>query len=109
MSLRSVEMQIAIPRTSEVGSVQNHLMHKPGYDQAAMAAKMAERTERELKRSVKIDEASAPRVRDERQGGKRKQDANRGNPAGNQADPQSAAAAGQDGSPYKGRHIDISI
>jgi len=71
MSFRSIEMQIAIPRTNEIGNVQNHLMQKPTYDQAALAAETRRQKERERKRSEKIDGASAPLIRDDRQGGGR--------------------------------------
>jgi hypothetical protein len=109
MSFRSVEMQIAIPRTSEIGHAQNHLMQKPVYDQEALAAKMMLQKERELKQSTKIDEPDGLVVRDERQAGKGdpgKKERKKGKTQGDAGETYGSAKSGH---PYKGHHIDFSL
>lgn len=106
MSFRSVEMQIAIPRTSEIGSVQNHLMQKPAYDQALLAAKASQEKERHLRQSVKIDEPSASLIRQRQRGNDGKDREQKKN----HNDRSQADTGGEQTlHPYKGRHIDFSL
>lgn len=106
MSFRSVEMQIAIPRTSEIGSAQTHLMHKPAYDQTALADKISQQKERELLQSTKVEESSAAFVREHPndKGGKRKE-----RQMIKSGKPQQAAESERAAHPYKGQHIDFSL
>lgn len=109
MSFRSVEMQIAIPRTSEIGHAQNHLMQKPVYDQEALAAKMMLQKERELKQSAKIDEPDGAVVRDEGQTGKGDPGNKERKKGKAQGDAGVTPGSAKSGHPYKGRHIDFSL
>ncbi|MDF2721421.1 MAG: hypothetical protein K0Q59_1096 [Paenibacillus sp.] len=107
MSSRSVEMQIAIPRTSEIGSVQNQLMQKPLYDQAALAAKTMQQKQRELQQSTKVDEPQSAQIRENRsdQGKKAKK-----SPKTTEDDTKANhTAVSYAEHPYKGRHIDLSL
>ena len=109
MSFRSVEMQIAIPRTSEAGSVQNHLSQKPVYDQAALAAKSIEQKERQLQQSAKVDEAAEPQIRDDQQrGSKGRRDRSGAKPKSGKTNNASGSPEGNH-HPYKGHHIDFSL
>lgn len=109
MSFKSVEMQIAIPRTSEIAQTQNQWMQKPVYDQAALAAKMVQQKEREQRQSGKVDDSAGAAIRDDSQAGrddlprpsssKRKFSDNAGE----------AAGTGRLSHPYKGKHIDLSL
>ncbi|TMV52059.1 hypothetical protein FE783_03695 [Paenibacillus mesophilus] len=110
MSSRSVELQVAIPRTSEIGNAQNHLMQKPVYDQTALAAKMMQQKERQLKQSTKIDEPAGPLVGDERQAGKGDKGKKERNPGKTRTETANANAGSvRSGHPYKGHHIDFSL
>ncbi|GAA3406601.1 hypothetical protein ACFFNY_24440 [Paenibacillus hodogayensis] len=108
MSFRSVEMQIAIPRTSEIGQVQNHLMQKPTYDQTALAAKMTQRKERQLRQSTNVEGSDAPHIRDEREAGTGGKGRGKATKKAGMAKERDDSAAGP-AHPYKGRHIDITI
>lgn len=101
-------MQIAIPRTSEVGNVQNHLMQKPVYDQEALAAKAIEQKDRQLRQTEKVDDPSSALIRDDqRRGSKGKRE--RGSPQTGKAKPGGKPATDPSGHPYKGQHIDFTL
>lgn len=108
MSLRSVEMQIAIPRTSEAASVQNQLSQKPMYDQAALAAKSTEQKERQLQQSAKVEEAAEPQIRDDQQRGSKGRRDRSGAKSKTDKNNQAGGSPGS-GHPYKGHHIDFSL
>jgi len=106
MSFRSVEMQIAIPRTSEAQVAQNQLLQKPVLDQEALAAKELQQKERELRQSTGVQESDGPAIRQEKEksggresGGKQK----RKPPAPRKQSGEKAAH------PYKGHHIDLTL
>ncbi len=54
MTLRSIELQVAIPRTSEVGQIQNQLAQKPAYDQNQLAQQSAKKADEQLKKATKL-------------------------------------------------------
>jgi len=112
MSMRSVEMQIAIPRTSEAGNVQNQLLQKPAYDQAALAAKSIARNERDLKRSVQVSDAAGVKIRDDSprgSNGGRSFSSSRRKPGSDNGAAAEGSSVPSTDHPYKGRHIDLSL
>lgn len=105
MSLKSVEMQLAIPRTNDAGMVQNQLSHKPVHDQAALAAGTVQQADQLRKKAAKVEESVSKKIRDEA-----------GNPRGKQLKatyPGSKSSKKQAEEPvehpYKGHHIDFSL
>ncbi|WP_274361455.1 hypothetical protein [Paenibacillus thermotolerans] len=106
MSLKSIEMQIAIPRTNEATSVQNQMQHKPGFDQSALAGHSAKQTEKERQRSSEIEETSYLNVRDEGSSSRGKGDRSG---SGRRNKQVSGKSSGKSVHPYKGKHIDISL
>ncbi|OZB97827.1 hypothetical protein [Paenibacillus sp. XY044] len=103
MSMKAVEMQIAIPRTSEVGKVQNELHHRPAQDQQFLAEQGIKETAEMSKRSESVDETADAAIRDE--GGRNKQRRNQtaSTSAEESADLQDAQH------PFKGHHLDVSL
>lgn len=99
MSMKAVEMQIAIPRTSEAGKVQNELQHRPAQDQQFLA----EQQLKESKRSESVDEAADAAVRDE---GGRNRD-RRNQTASKSAEEHEDLQSAQH--PFKGHHLDVSL
>lgn len=106
MTLRSIELQVAIPRTSEVGQIQNQLAQKPAYDQNQLAQQSAKKADEQLKKSNEIDQAFELQIRDEeqKQGGGRN-DQKRERKKDEQAEPGQTVSV----HPYKGRHIDLTL
>lgn len=108
MSLKPVEMQIAIPRTNEATSVQNQLNHKPALDQAALADLASRRTDQQRAKSAEVDASAFLAVKDEgKESGDREGGAGSGRKPKKQPSDPGAAHGG--GHPFKGKHIDISL
>lgn len=106
MSLKAIEMQIAIPRTGDAGIHQNQLLQKPVADQASLAASILKQTEEKRKKSNKVDESSDSLKTD-------REDRNKGNH--NKSQQINNKQQNNDGTtvmvehPYKGQHIDLSL
>ncbi|WP_199618008.1 hypothetical protein [Paenibacillus alkalitolerans] len=104
MSLKSIEMQIAVPRTNEASNVQNQFHQKPMHDQSALAEHAVKRAEAERQRSGEVEESAFLNVKgDGFKGGGGQPGSGKRNkqPPKNKAVPQAH--------PYKGKHIDISL
>lgn len=105
MDLKPIELQIAVPRTSEAGRVQHEGQHRPQIDQSLLSAQNIKESELQRQRSTEVDEGalSSQVKRDE------------GSAAGQQQGKSSSEH--QDESekekpaehPYKGHHIDLSL
>lgn len=108
MSLKGVELQIAVPRTSEATSVQNQFNQRPAHDQAALAQEHAKLTERQRSRSAEVGESAFQNVKGEGNGSSGRRGApasKRGAKPEEDKDPSSLGP----GHPYKGKRIDISL
>ncbi len=103
MSLKPVELQIALPRTTEAGKIQNGLQHRPALDQQQLAGQNVKQTEQLAQRSSEVDESAESALRDREGGGQQ--------PGGHSAPPkpQKTEAAHDAEHPYKGHRIDLSL
>jgi hypothetical protein len=109
MSLKAIDMQIAVQKSSETGNRQNQLMHKPLFDQSLLASTAEKNAELARQKSSKVDETANHRIRDGQQNGKNKlfkTDKKK-------QDQEELTATHQVGAsiehPYKGKHIDLSL
>lgn len=103
MSMKAVEMQIAIPRTSEAGKVQNELQHRPAQDQQFLAEQQLKKTAEMSKRSESVDEAADAAVRDESGRNRQRRNQTASTSAEEHEDLQNAQH------PFKGHHLDVSL
>jgi hypothetical protein len=103
MSLRPIEMQIAIPRTNEATSTQNQLLHKPAHDQSVLADHAMKRTEDNRQRSAEVEESTNSKIRD----GEGNSGGGNGTQSGSKRQAKKHQAPAKH--PYKGKHIDISL
>ncbi|AHV97841.1 hypothetical protein [Paenibacillus sabinae] len=70
MSLKPVELQIALPRTTEAGKLQQELQHRPAQQQQELAGQNIKDTREQAQRSAEVDETSESAVREDgRRGG----------------------------------------
>jgi hypothetical protein len=106
MSFKSIEMQVAIPRTNDAGLMQNQLNQKPVADQSALAEQSKRLTEEQRTRSVKAESPVESRVRNEDQQ-RRQQGNNHSGQRQYQRDEKSSPSPSPH--PYKGKHIDLSL
>lgn len=110
MSLKPVELQIAIPRTQDASAQQNQLLHKPAADQQLLAEQASRQAEEKLHKPNQVEAPSQAHIEEElreRDHSRRRkpgtgEEAASGNEPHN-ASPQPARH------PYKGRHIDFSL
>lgn len=103
MSLKPVELQIALPRTADAGKIQNDLQHRPSLQQQQLAGQNVKTSHELTQRSTGVDESAETAVRD---------DGEHGNSSGGQASsgkkkqPDKYRKAEH---PYKGHSIDLSL
>lgn len=111
MSLKAVEMQIALPRTQEVSRIQEQVQYRQAHEnqQAIDARNQADQAMRQ--RATDINETDKGQIRD-KQEKQKKQQKNK-----HSADPQQDEAHEKNGrssgyhmvDPFRGRHVDISL
>lgn len=104
MSLKPVELQIALPRTTEAGKIQNESQQRPAIDQQQLAGQNVKQTQELAQRSAEVDESSESALRDG--GGK----GNHHSGGKSSSDKDSKASTTRDAEhPYKGQRIDLSL
>lgn len=102
MSLKPVELQIALPRTHEAGKVQNQMQQRPALDQQQLAGQSVKHSQEIALRSSEVDESAETALRD---GGK-------GNHQDGHADPRKPhkqETVHDAEHPFKGHRIDLSL
>ncbi|NUU76327.1 hypothetical protein [Paenibacillus xylanilyticus] len=104
MSFKAVELQIAVPRTSEAGRYQSEYQQRPVTDQNLLAVQTAKEAEEARQRSEAMEETAHTGVRDGH--------SNDGDHHG--ASQEQEAAQEQEHlkpaeHPYKGKHVDLSL
>ncbi len=110
MSLKAIDMQIAVQKSSETGMKQNQLMHKPVLDQAMLATNLEKNSEANRQKSSKVDETAKHVVKDNQENAKNKllkQTKKKQANANGITEGNHLFTAG--GHPYKGKHIDFSL
>ncbi|MCJ8010630.1 hypothetical protein MUG84_02595 [Paenibacillus sp. KQZ6P-2] len=101
--MKSVEMQIAIPRTTEAGKVQNDVHHRTSQDQQFMAGQQLKEDQVHRQRSSGIDETANAAVRDD---GKQHSSHHEGsNSKKSKQEPEEHHSE----HPFKGHHLDVSL
>jgi Skp family chaperone for outer membrane proteins len=103
LSLKSVEMQVAIPRAYDASKVQDQLHQKPAHQQAELANLTKKEMEDRRKKSTEVSESSYLES-SERESEQFIHEKDRRNAKNKQQNSQQQADH-----PYKGRHIDISF
>lgn len=104
MSLKSIDMQFAVHKSSEVAMKQNQLQHKPVVDQTLLAEQLLKNTEKDRRRSVKVDQTEGKTIYDEQQSQK---NLNKRGTKKKVKQNQSIESATEH--PFKGKHIDFSL
>ncbi|MDF2815762.1 MAG: hypothetical protein K0Q81_1962 [Paenibacillus sp.] len=106
MSLKSVEIQMAIPRTKDAGMLQNQLSHKPMQDQAALASGSIQQSQKLRQKAAKLEESVPMKVKDESTEQRKKQ--LKSPYAGSKSAAKKTTEENVE-HPYKGHHIDLSL
>lgn len=104
MSLKSVDMQIAVHRSHEASVNQQQLNQKPSNDQALLGLQHEKQAKLDRQKTGELEESPQANIHDD-QSGKRDQRSRReGRDQRNQDEETEQAIH-----PYKGKHIDISL
>lgn len=106
MSLKSIDMQMAIHRNSDAGRKQNELTHKPGQDQSLLAGQNVKKAEQALHQATGVGETHYANIRE---GGKDPKKRRGEEAAAGKKTRKNDKAEPAPPHPYKGRHIDLSL
>lgn len=104
MSFKAVELQIAVPRTSEAGRYQSEAQQRPVTDQNLLAEQTSKKANEARQRSEALAETSHTSVRDGHAG---EGDQHSGTDGRETIDEQEHFKPAEH--PYKGKHIDLSM
>ncbi|WP_135547202.1 hypothetical protein [Paenibacillus cymbidii] len=109
MSLKSIDMQLAVQKNNEASIRQSQLLHKPVLDQEMAGEASAKQAERSRQRSAKVGDLTGLKVRED--GSSNNGQGRDGKPRGKAGTPAKAADKTElpADHPYKGRHIDLSL
>ena len=108
MSLKSIDMQLAVNRSPEAGHIQREYQQKPPFEQMQLAVRQEKQLERNRKQSEKLEKSSHPDIRDDGRASKRrKKREGEAGAAGPSVSPESDARKSEH--PYKGKHIDLTL
>ena len=106
MSLKSVELQIAIPKTMEASKLHNQLQQKPQQDHLDESLLLQQKKEKDAKRSNEVDSPNKGEIKskqerlDHRKKKREEQDVD---------DESKMEKTIKPPHPYKGKTVDISI
>ncbi|MCL6603063.1 MAG: hypothetical protein K6T94_09335 [Paenibacillus sp.] len=103
MSLKPVELQIAVPRATEAGKIQNDLQHRPSLNQQQLAGQIVKNSHEQTQRSSGVDETSETLVGDD---GHHGHDSGGNSSSGKKGESSKYRDAEH---PYKGHSIDLSL
>jgi hypothetical protein len=109
MSFKTIDMQIAVQKSNEIGYKQNQLMQKTVIDQSLIASNTEKSTEAARHKSSKVDETTNHRIREEQQ-----KEKNKGLKSTKKQQDKTVIGAHRQEEvslehPFKGRHIDLSL
>jgi len=108
MNMKPVEMQIAVPRTTDASAIQQQMQQRPTTEQFMLNEQAIKHMQAQRQRSEKVDASADGRIRD------RESDSNQEHNATSQDHEQNDQKEGKETvqpavHPYKGKHIDFSV
>ncbi|WP_138493951.1 hypothetical protein [Paenibacillus pinistramenti] len=108
MDLKPVELQIAVPRTSEASRIHQEQQSRPGVDQQHLAAQNILESEHQRIRSSEVDDSPRSELREE---GNRSSSDRRGHQSRRmvQSEEHQEPSPHPAEHPYKGKHVDFTF
>lgn len=101
MGLKSIEMQVAIPRTQEATRIQDQLNQRGNLLHAQNLEEQKDSAEKLRRKSTKLEEKNSVKLQDEEK--KREKDSNQ------QQKKEKEQAVVDSKHPYKGKRIDLRL
>jgi hypothetical protein len=107
MSLKSIDMQMAVHKSADAGRMQRDIQQKPEQDQAQLSAQQVKQTEIRSHASEKTEKSAHSGIKnsDPHKGGQQ-QGADPHKERSSQAHAEETHTPEH---PYKGRHIDLTL
>jgi hypothetical protein len=111
MTLKAIDIQMAIHRSDEAGVRQNQLLQKPEDDQSQLGQQLQKQAEREQQQPVKPGPAAEAHIRGsgEEGGGAKRQGGGQKQAEAKPHDAEAVTPAKPAPHPYKGHFIDLSL
>jgi hypothetical protein len=105
MSLKTIDLQMAIHRNDEAAIQQNQLAHKPEADRTLLAEQAAKQTERAREQTAKLEHTAEMHI----QGGGKQAAQPQSRKRRRESRPDAAAEPKSAPHPYKGHLLDVSL
>lgn len=104
MNFKPVEMQIAMPRTTDMSQIAQHVQHKPANDQQHVVQSALKQAEVQRSSTEKTEQTAETAIRDSQSGARQsgRQD-RRGSKRTGKTEGDTVSH------PYKGKHIDLTL
>lgn len=106
MTLRALELQIAIPRMQDIGKIAEQLQERPQQEQAFLALEQQQEDERNSSRTIRTEHVEQGTI-DQHQ--KEKQDGHKGHGKSRRAKAPNDEEHDESIHPYVGHKLDISL
>lgn len=103
MSIKPLDMQVMIPKSSQVSKIQHQDMHKYNQEQFNLGMVNQQKNEKNLKHVVKQEESSNVKFKKDKEGQSGSKKQKKKNKQQNPKDRKHSA------NPYKNGHFDIKI
>jgi len=107
LAFKSLDLQLSIPRTQDVGMLQSQAAHKPIADQNLLANQTAKETELKRTQNSELEKAAKANVQTNDQGNSNNK-GQRGSRSKRLSSNESESGEAP-AHPYKGHHLDISL
>lgn len=114
MSLKAVELQVALPRTQEIGRIQEQQQQKLTHEQQQIISERKQIDQQMRQRATDVDQTAKSKIREKED----QQNKNKKRGMSATVDPNDETATPHDAKhsersdmrdPLRGRHIDISL
>ncbi|MEI7027305.1 hypothetical protein [Paenibacillus sp. y28] len=110
MSLKLVELQIAIPKTQEIGTIQQNQSNKLIHDQAAMASASMKTSEEQRSKPMEVNASPEANIQSKQQSEQDKQRKGRNKQTAANLDAvEETNVHVPSVHPYKGKHVDLTV
>lgn len=103
MSFKSIEMQVALPRTKDAGRIQEQLNQRSMINQSQESVEQKNKTEAERHKPLKMNGSEQRTISSQDENSK---NSNNGSGKRRQKEEENEKNSPH---PYKGKHIDISL
>jgi hypothetical protein len=107
MNMKPMDLQMAIPRATEVGRAQQQMQHKPQQDQTLLQQTNVKDSEQAAQKANEVDKSDQDGIRDQENQEKQNQEGQKRKNAYQKAENKKKPDEAEH--PFKGKNIDLSL